>query len=90
MTLVAIDSAGDALGVVGLCDVDDEVSDAERAGRTPWILGMVVAKDACMRGRTSPPSRATGGCRKPRAPSDLGRHRRGSGRVLQVLRMGAG
>ena len=46
MTLVAIDSAGDVVGVVGLGDVDGEVSDAERAGRTPWILGMVVAKDA--------------------------------------------
>lgn len=50
MTVVAINSAGDAVGVVGLRDVDDEVSDAERAGRTPWILGMVVAKDARMLG----------------------------------------
>ncbi len=27
-----------------------EVSDAERAGRTPWILGMVVAREARMLG----------------------------------------
>ena len=50
MTLVAIDAVGDAVGVVGLGDVDGEISDAERAGRTPWILGMVVAKDARMLG----------------------------------------
>ena len=46
MTLVAIDAAQDAVGVVGLGPIDDDVSNAERAGRTPWILGMVVAKDA--------------------------------------------
>lgn len=50
MTLVAIDPAQKAVGVVGLGAVDDEVSDAERAGRTPWILGMVVAKEARMLG----------------------------------------
>lgn len=42
MTLVAIDAAGNAAGVVGLGPVDDELSAAERRGRTPWILGMVV------------------------------------------------
>src|SRR6266540_5931190 len=46
MTLVAIDAAQDAVGVVGLGPIDGEVSKAERAERTPWILGMVVAKDA--------------------------------------------
>jgi GNAT superfamily N-acetyltransferase len=50
MTLVAIDAAHNALGVVGLGPVDDEVSEAERASRTPWILGMVVAKEARMMG----------------------------------------
>lgn len=50
MTLVAINSVGDAVGVVGLGDIDDEVSDIERAGRTPWILGMVVADDARLLG----------------------------------------
>lgn len=50
MTLVAIDAAHNALGAVGLGPVDDEVSEAERAGRTPWILGMVVAKEARMLG----------------------------------------
>jgi GNAT superfamily N-acetyltransferase len=50
MTLVAIDAAHNALGVVGLGTVDDEVSEAERAGRTPWILGMVVAEEARMLG----------------------------------------
>jgi GNAT superfamily N-acetyltransferase len=42
MTLVAIDAAGDAAGAVGLDRVDDELSAAERADRTPWIVGMVV------------------------------------------------
>ena len=42
MTLVAIDVAGGAVGAVGLDRVDDELSAAERAGRTPWIVGMVV------------------------------------------------
>lgn len=50
MTLVAIDAAHNALGAVGLGPVDDEVSEAERAGRTPWILGMVVAEEARMLG----------------------------------------
>jgi GNAT superfamily N-acetyltransferase len=50
MTLVAIDAAHNALGVVDLGTIDDEVSEAERAGRTPWILGMVVAKEARMLG----------------------------------------
>ena len=50
MTLVAIDAAHNALGAVGLGSVDDEVSEAERAGRTLWILGMVVAKEARMLG----------------------------------------
>src|SRR5580704_5789436 len=48
MTLVAIDAAHNALGAVGLGPADDEVSEAERAGRTPWILGMVVAEEARM------------------------------------------
>ncbi len=42
MTLVAIDAAGSAAGVVGLGPIDDELSAAELGGRTPWILGMVV------------------------------------------------
>src|SRR5262249_19921931 len=46
MTLVAIDVAGGAVGAVGLGPVDDELSVAERAGRTPWILGMVVAAES--------------------------------------------
>lgn len=50
MTFVAIDNKQTAVGVVGLGPIDDEVSTAERAGRTPWILGMVVAKDARMLG----------------------------------------
>lgn len=49
-TLIAIDEAGDAVGVVGLDTVDDEVSPAERAGRTPWIVGMVVRGDSRMVG----------------------------------------
>jgi GNAT superfamily N-acetyltransferase len=44
-TLVAIDGAGDAVGAVGLATADDEVSGAERAGRSPWIVGTVVRPD---------------------------------------------
>lgn len=50
MTLVAVGAGRKVLGVVGLGPADDEVSKAERAGRTPWILGMVVAGDARMQG----------------------------------------
>jgi GNAT superfamily N-acetyltransferase len=51
MTLVAIAAAGGgAVGAVGLGPVDDELSVAERAGRTPWILGMVVAAESRKRG----------------------------------------
>ena len=47
MTLVAIDVAGGgAVGAVGLGPVDDGLSVAECAGRTPWILGMVVAAES--------------------------------------------
>jgi GNAT superfamily N-acetyltransferase len=46
MTLVAIDAAGDAAGVVGLGPIDDELSAAELGGRTPWILGMVVRAES--------------------------------------------
>lgn len=45
-TLVAIDAAGAAAGVVGLGPIDDELSAAERGGRTPWILGMVVRAES--------------------------------------------
>ncbi|HEY9291708.1 MAG TPA: GNAT family N-acetyltransferase [Microlunatus sp.] len=50
LSLVAIAAAQNAIGVVGLGPIDDEVSSAERAGRAPWILGMVVAKEARMLG----------------------------------------
>ncbi len=46
MTLVAIDAAGDAAGIVGLGPIDDELSATERGGRTPWILGMVVRAES--------------------------------------------
>ncbi len=46
ITLVAIDAAGDAVGVVGLGPTDSEVSEAERGDRVPWILGMVVRVDS--------------------------------------------
>jgi GNAT superfamily N-acetyltransferase len=45
MTLVAVDVAGGAVGAVGLGPVDGDLSVAEHAGRTPWILGMVVAAE---------------------------------------------
>src|SRR5215475_2589266 len=50
MTLVAINVAGGAVGAVGLDRVDDELSVAERAGRAPWIVGMVVAAESRKRG----------------------------------------
>jgi GNAT superfamily N-acetyltransferase len=50
MTLVAIDVAGGAVGAVGLDQVDDELSAAERAARTPWIVGMVVRAENRRRG----------------------------------------
>jgi len=42
ITLVAIDVAGGAVGAVGLDRIDNELNAAEHAGRTPWIVGMVV------------------------------------------------
>jgi GNAT superfamily N-acetyltransferase len=50
MTLVAIDVAGGAVGAVGLDRVDDELNVAERVGRTPWIVGMVVRAENRRRG----------------------------------------
>jgi GNAT superfamily N-acetyltransferase len=41
-TLVAIDSAGKAIGAVALGEVDEALTEAERAGRAPWLLGLVV------------------------------------------------
>lgn len=46
LALVAIDAAGVVAGVVSLGPIDDEVSETERRGRTPWILGMVVRPDS--------------------------------------------
>ncbi len=50
MTLVAIDGDGHALGAVALGEADDALTDAERAARTPWLLGMVVAPAARLHG----------------------------------------
>jgi len=50
VTLVAIDGEGRALGAVALGDADDALTEAERAGRTPWLLGMVVRDQARLRG----------------------------------------
>jgi GNAT superfamily N-acetyltransferase len=50
VTLVAIDDDGHALGAVALGDADDALTDDERAVRTPWLLGMVVAGDARLHG----------------------------------------
>src|SRR5215472_11785483 len=46
MTLVAINPAGGVVGVGGLGPVDDDLSAAERNGRTPWILGTVVRTES--------------------------------------------
>lgn len=45
VTLVATDANGAVLGVVGLDVADDALTDEERAGRTPWLVGMVVSRD---------------------------------------------
>jgi GNAT superfamily N-acetyltransferase len=44
ITLVAMDLDGRALGAVALGEYDDAVGEAEREGRTPWLLGMVVRR----------------------------------------------
>jgi GNAT superfamily N-acetyltransferase len=50
MTLVAIDTAGGAAGAAGLDRADSELSTDERAGRTPWIVGIVVRAEDRNRG----------------------------------------
>jgi GNAT superfamily N-acetyltransferase len=42
IALVAMDLDGRALGAVTLGEYDDAVDVAERAGRGPWLLGMIV------------------------------------------------
>jgi GNAT superfamily N-acetyltransferase len=42
VTLVALDEDGSIVGVVGLDVADDALTDEERAGRTPWLVGLVV------------------------------------------------
>jgi GNAT superfamily N-acetyltransferase len=49
VTLVAIGSDGSAVGVVGLDSTDDALTDDERGGRTPWLVGMVVRRDSRLR-----------------------------------------
>ncbi len=49
VTLVAIDEDGSAIGVVGLDSTDDALTDTERAGRMPWLVGMVVRRDSRLR-----------------------------------------
>jgi GNAT superfamily N-acetyltransferase len=46
VTLVAIDDGGSVMGVVGLDVADAALTDEERAGRTPWLVGLVVRRDA--------------------------------------------
>lgn len=45
VTLVATDAGGTVLGVVGLDTADDALTEDERAGRTPWLVGMVVGRE---------------------------------------------
>jgi GNAT superfamily N-acetyltransferase len=55
VTLVAIDDeTGSVIGVVGLDVADGALTEDERASRTPWLVGMVVRRDARHRavGRT--------------------------------------
>ncbi len=44
ITLVAIEGAT-ALGCLALGPVDNAMTEAERAGRTPWLLGTVTHRD---------------------------------------------
>ena len=44
ITIVAMDLDGLALGAVALGEYDDALSEDERAGRVPWLLGMVVRR----------------------------------------------
>jgi GNAT superfamily N-acetyltransferase len=50
VTVVAVDDEGRALGAVALGDADDALTEDERAGRTPWLEGMVVRDDSRLRG----------------------------------------
>jgi predicted N-acetyltransferase YhbS len=50
VTLVATDEAGTVVGIVGLDDTDDALTDEECAGRTPWLVGMVVSRDHRLHG----------------------------------------
>ena len=50
ITLVAIDSAGRALGAVALGAADPELNDGERGDRSPWLLGLVVRQQDRRRG----------------------------------------
>lgn len=45
VTLVAVDEGGSTVGVVGLDVADEALTDGERAGRAPWLVGMVVRRD---------------------------------------------
>jgi GNAT superfamily N-acetyltransferase len=44
ITLVAMDLDGRALGAVALGEHDEAVGQAQRADRSPWLLGMVVRR----------------------------------------------
>jgi GNAT superfamily N-acetyltransferase len=65
VTLVALDRSRSAVGVVGLNAFDDALTDGERAGRTPWLVGLVVDRDA---------RHQRIGHRLVRAVEDLARH----------------
>jgi GNAT superfamily N-acetyltransferase len=50
VTLVATDISGSAAGAVALGELDDAIDDVDRAGRSPWLLGMVVRRDLRLAG----------------------------------------
>ena len=50
ITLVAIDEDDAVVGVVGLDTADDALTDEERDRRTPWLVGLVVRREARRRG----------------------------------------
>lgn len=50
MTFVAVGTSGDAVGAVALGEIDDALNAAERATRSPWVLGMIVRRDVRGRG----------------------------------------
>jgi hypothetical protein len=87
MTLVAIDAAGDAVGVVGIGPIDGDVSEAERGGRARGSWAWSFALTAGSWGSVVD-CRGPAGRRRVSWPSsDLGGNRPKSRGLLSALRL---